>query len=562
MLFPRNRNKLILTLLTAWLCISTIPTHASEKHISEQIASDNALQYADKTLNRNYSLLMNVLSVEERDLLKHQQKIWLNKRNAKLKAKDDVKPLYHERNQLLGQQLAQKLSELKAVLITDEEKIDHREKLLKIANCHMDVCNAYRAYFLCVLKDPLAKEALAKALHVEKEDPLLEQDIHSTDMLASLFFRREYDDFTDLPIWLILENTELLTLLNERHSPDIKANYHIRELPAFKKLRAHLDNMEEGRWATTSYMQHAGTIIYDIHAGNRYVLNFLSFYPQGVLDESPSAIAARGIENYQASLEKHFAPLRAWSYQGIWNRNSYITFERLFNDAAKELKQYYEFHARMKEFAPYADWVLSTYIYHCFQMMYPIAQTPAYQVFKTPNMSLDLLKEKTKDFTQTDWDQSLSIAILNHYSSDIIEWIIQSGANVNAASFDETPLMKAVAEPRILALLLKHGANVDQQNPFGKTALFYAVQFNQLDSVKLLVEAKANVNHQLKNVDALKALYEEGGEYLLEKVGSFTPYIYSLRYTSKGVTDYLLANGADSKALPETRYQEWIQQQA
>lgn len=77
-----------------------------------------------------------------------------------------------------------------------------------------------------------------------------------------------------------------------------------------------------------------------------------------------------------------------------------------------------------------------------------------------------------------------------------------------------------------------------------------------------VVEAKANVNHQLKNADALKALYEEGGEYLLEMVGSFTPYIYSLRYASKEVTDYLLANGADSKALPETRYQEWVQHTA
>jgi uncharacterized protein YecT (DUF1311 family) len=562
MIFSQPKIKTRLLLLCALLHTTVMPAYASEKDIAQQIANDKSLQYSDNSLNRDYSLLMNVLSDEEKAHVRHEQKKWLKKRNALMNAKKNVKSLYNERCQVLSQQLKKKLAEFQAILITDEETINHKDKLHKIANCKIDVCNAYRAYFMHVLKDPHAKEALAKALKVENDDPLLQQDIHSTDVLASLFFRKEHDGFSDLPIWLVLENTELLTLLNERHSPDVTANYSISELSAFKKLRAHLDSMEEGRWVTTSYMQHAGTIIYDIHASNRYFLNFLSYYPQGVFEESPAELGASGMVNYQASLDKHLAPLLAWSYQGIWNRHSYITFEMLFRNAAEELKQYYERHARMKEFSPYADWVLSTYIYHCFTMLYPISETPAYQVFKTPNEPLEVLKEKTKSFSQTDWDQSLSIAILNHYSSDILEWLIASGANVNAASFDETPLMKAVDQPHVLALLLKRGANIEQQNPFGKTALFYAIQFNQFDSVKLLVEANANVNHQLKDFDRFIALHEEGGDYLLEKVSRFTPYIYSLRYASKEVTDYLLANGANPKALPEIQFKEWIQHTA
>lgn len=561
MIFLQYKQKTRLLLVCALLSMNTLSSYASEKDIAERITNNPALKHADSVLNRNYGSLMNVLSDEEKTRLKHEQKNWLKKRNSQLNANEDVSLLYQNRNDVLSRQLKEKLMHYQSILITDEEKVDHQTKLHKIAYCKLDACNAYRAYFLSVLNDPHAKEALAKALKVEMDDPLLKQDIHSSDVLAALFFSREHDDFSDLPIWLVLENLELLTLLNERYSPNVKANYHISELPAFIKLRVHLDSMEEGRWVTTSYMQHAGTIIYDIHASNRYFLNFLSYYPQGVFEESPAILAASGMANYQASINKHLNPLLAWSYQGIWDRKSYVTFEALFYDAAQELKDYYERHPRMKEFSPFADWILSTYIYHCFSMLYPIAETPAYQVFKTPNVPLEILKEKTKGFTQTDWDQGLSIAILNHYSPNIIEWIIQAGANVNAASFDETPLMKAVEQPQILTLLLKHGANVDEQNPFGKTALFYAIQFNQLDSVKLLIDAKANVNHQLKNANALKALYDEvGGEYLLEKVASFTPYIYSLRYASKEITEYLLAKGADPKALPDTQFRDWVQQ--
>ncbi|MCS5710418.1 hypothetical protein [Candidatus Berkiella aquae] len=71
----------------------------------------------------------------------------------------------------------------------------------------------------------------------------------------------------------------------------------------------------------------------------------------------------------------------------------------------------------------------------------------------------------------------------------------------------------------------------------------------------MLVEAKANINHRLKNIDTFKELEDD---YLLEKVDSCTPYIYSLRYASPEISNYLVAMGADSQTLTPSQYQEWI----
>lgn len=543
----RLDRKMLLALLSTVLISTTLPLFASEKDIAALIASDKQIQRFDRDLNDNYAQLMQILSASEKKQLKVEQKNWLKKRNALSSSIVDFKQAYEEREKSLRELLNDKINKIEAILLCTDEKVNHEALLNKISDCTLDFCNTYRAYFLYHANAPLAKEALANVLDIEVNDPLLTGNTENIDIITRLFLKSPEQSPSELPLWLILENPQLLDHLNERFSPEIVAPYHVRELSAFNKLQAQLDSMEEGRWVTTSYMTHAGTISIDLHAANHGYLNYLSYYPQRII-EDPERLG---------STDKSLFTLLAWSYQGIWNRNSYQQFATLFDAAAKELKAYYQTHDRLKAFAPYAEALLASYVHYCFPMRYPIAETQAFQVFHQPGMSIQTLKEQTTAFTSEDWDQALSIAILNHYSSDVIEWLIQSGANVNAVFLNETPLMRAIQQPAILALLLKHGAKVDQETPFGKTALFYAVQFNQLDSVKLLLAAKANVNHRLKNIDTFKRLDSEH-DYLLEKVDSFTPYIYSLRYASPNVTEYLLAMGADTKTLPPEQYQEWV----
>ena len=58
----------------------------------------------------------------------------------------------------------------------------------------------------------------------------------------------------------------------------------------------------------------------------------------------------------------------------------------------------------------------------------------------------------------------------------------------------DTPLMLAAPFPEVVEALLKAGAQTDVPNEFGKTALMYAVQERNAQSVALLLKAGADVN--------------------------------------------------------------------
>jgi ankyrin repeat protein len=85
-------------------------------------------------------------------------------------------------------------------------------------------------------------------------------------------------------------------------------------------------------------------------------------------------------------------------------------------------------------------------------------------------------------------------------SPEVMDALVKAGANVNARDIrGMTPLMLAVAtdspDPRIVRLLLDHGADTDVKSTAGERALDWAKKFNQPEILRLLggqpVEAKA-----------------------------------------------------------------------
>jgi ankyrin repeat protein len=92
--------------------------------------------------------------------------------------------------------------------------------------------------------------------------------------------------------------------------------------------------------------------------------------------------------------------------------------------------------------------------------------------------------------------------------ADIAEKLIELGADVNVADQGgTTPLIAAApcddnpgpVGTKLISLLLRHGANVDAANNNGSTALMGASLYGDLEVVKLLVGAGANVS----NTDAM-----------------------------------------------------------
>lgn len=82
---------------------------------------------------------------------------------------------------------------------------------------------------------------------------------------------------------------------------------------------------------------------------------------------------------------------------------------------------------------------------------------------------------------------------------DIALLLIDRGANVNAWDFElsmETPLSMTYkyGMPKILERLLLLGADPDEKDSFGNSLMYYAIQDNNTEVVKILLNAGANVN--------------------------------------------------------------------
>lgn len=460
--------------------------------------------------------------------------------------------------------------EVLKALITDNDSIDHELALDMVKECDLHLCQAYYAYFLLKSDTSLSKrtikqiedivQKLDKQLYstsrpwyerYENTDALKRRVLYilsSNKVFEELSKKVQKDieaEYAFVPLWLVVEEPQILENLADRWSLGIKAKDSIRELPSVKVFLNHLDHMERGRWITTSYNTHRGSIRID--------LSYSSHNFEDMLSYGPAAI------KMTTSMEDALLPLQSWSYQGLWNKKLYEDFQQEFHNAVREVKEYYQTKPYLKDYSQDVEKLLAAYIYSRFPKQTECSYSKAYEVFSNGKHSLAQLKANTKNFKQEDWDIALSMAILNKEPKETVAWLLKSGANPNAVLEHETALMKAVTQPLTLEVLLKSGAEPNVETPYGKTALFYAIQWNNFDSVKLLVEHGADVNKKLHDIKAFKKINDEIVDYdfYLEDVANFTPLIYSLRYGSEEMSEYLCEHKATLGDNALDKFEEW-----
>ncbi|MBR1825170.1 MAG: ankyrin repeat domain-containing protein [Alphaproteobacteria bacterium] len=98
----------------------------------------------------------------------------------------------------------------------------------------------------------------------------------------------------------------------------------------------------------------------------------------------------------------------------------------------------------------------------------------------------------------------------------------------------------SIAYPRNLKQLVKLTKNVDKLNSFGKTPLQTAAQYGYLESVKILLDAGVDINHQ---TDATNCF----SDFEIECIdnGKRSALMYALQENQFKVAEYLLDKGAD-----------------
>ena len=261
--------------------------------------------------------------------------------------------------------------------------------------------------------------------------------------------------------------------------------------------------------------------------------------------------APQHLRIYSQSVENNLLALKEWSTQGIWNLIKFKQFEQAFAKTSENLASYYQTHYNLKKYSTNADLLLSAYVANQF----PDRSSVNNEAFSIFGKSIQPI-EQLKSLKITQWNDALAIAILNNYPLETIEWIINSGADINSIYMHEAPLMKAVLRPDIISLLLSKGAKVNAATKYGKTALFYAIQFGSIEAVRILLEHGANPNQALRSLEEFKTI--DNDFFLLEQVADFTPLVYSLRCGSDQVTQLLLKHGAKHGKANRNRIKSWV----
>jgi len=129
--------------------------------------------------------------------------------------------------------------------------------------------------------------------------------------------------------------------------------------------------------------------------------------------------------------------------------------------------------------------------------------------------------------------------------SEIVEWLLQHGADVNKEREDDdcTPLYLSASKGNleIMKLLIKKGADINKTNKYGWTPLNSAAENGHLEVVKLLIENGADIHKSSKY--------------------GWTPFYSAANNGHFGVVKLLIDNNAkiDNEVMQTTHTQEIIE---
>ena len=221
------------------------------------------------------------------------------------------------------------------------------------------------------------------------------------------------------------------------------------------------------------------------------------------------------IKNYPEVL----IALKNWSYGGLYQYQTFKGYQNLFDKSLDQLSQYYQLQFKLKpnEAKIKAEYALKSAV----------------------STDINTFTDKYLHYTL-----ELRKSILEKQPIETIKAEITQSAHAEPDSI----LNLAVVYPEALKILIKEGFDVNQRNTFGKTPLMYAAQYNQYESIALLLAAQADPNlmiHQPKDNEC---------EYSLETT-NLSSLHYAVRFADFKSIKILIDSGAwlELKALENSR---------
>lgn len=244
--------------------------------------------------------------------------------------------------------------------------------------------------------------------------------------------------------------------------------------------------------------------------------------------------------------------LEFWSNQELWNKTKYREWLGATKQAKAALATHYAQRFRYspqkaQKCAKEAIDAINTAYFPCYAMEGPkkIIASKVYKTFHRNGLTLSQMERALhgKKLSKDELRDALRLAILNDGSTDVIKWILKQKPPLTGDL--EPALFTAVGRPEVIDLLIKSGANVNEANELGKTALIQACQFNSLESVKSLLAAGAKLRVSMSNKLGEFDHRITGGTEYNYTIGGRTPLMYAALFSSYPVIRYLIDHGAD-----------------
>lgn len=149
----------------------------------------------------------------------------------------------------------------------------------------------------------------------------------------------------------------------------------------------------------------------------------------------------------------------------------------------------------------------------------------------------------------SDYRSALGYALLNSYPETLIELLLKNNKDLNYG--EESPLFYALHDRKQLTKLLDSGADINYQNSFGKTVIFYAVQNDDVDLVKFLINRGANIHHRYKTKEDYKNSEDNSmNSFCIQHKGR-TLLMHAAQHSSLSLLKYLVEKGVDFKAVDD-----------
>jgi uncharacterized protein len=268
-----------------------------------------------------------------------------------------------------------------------------------------------------------------------------------------------------------------------------------------------------------------------------------TLYDQHALELAELGYAPKSYKFKNKSLLTNYY-FEEWSYQSIINRKLYLDYIDEKNKVISDLINWYKINHKVDDMlaSEYANLVinhLAKWAYGRYDGGWRPESIVSHTDEAIKGNSSNFLTA-LKDANTEEKLNSLRRLIVHDVSLSTIEILMQSLMLPSLWPRQESALSLAVNKPELISMLLKYGLNPNQQNYFGKTPIFYAIQSNQHESVKALIAGGANVNHKYQLEEDHDCKYD----YSLRQWGR-TPLMHAAQHADVEMLKILLDAGAN-----------------